>query len=84
MIDAGGDMMPVRARTQEEGRFPRRQILPRKGRHVALDRQFAGMVGQAGDLVRKAGLGRNVHEQVVNGGRPDDGQHVLPVGIGKG
>ena len=84
MIDAGGDMMLVGAGAQEEGRFPCRQIFARKGAHVALDRQFAGMIGQAGDGAGQPGFDGHVDEQVVDRLGADDGQHFLPVGVGKG
>ena len=84
MIDAGGNMMLVGARPQEEGRFPRRQILARQRGHVPLDRHLAGMVGKARDGAGQPGFGGHVDEQVVDGSGPDGGEHRLPVAVGKG
>ena len=83
-VDAGGDMVAIGPRAEEERHFARHEVLGRQGFHVAFDRHFARMHRKAVDRAIEPGDFGHVHEQIINRGGADGRQHRLPVGIGEG
>src|SRR3546814_3226441 len=49
MIDAGGHMVPIRARSQEERHIAGRHVPACQGRHLPLNRHLAGVIRQSGE-----------------------------------
>ena len=82
-IDAGGYMVPVSACTQEEGHIACHQVLRRQLLHMAFDRHFACVHGQAVDGAVEAGHFGHIDEQIVDARSADFCQHILPVGVGE-
>ena len=84
VIDAGGNMMLVRAATEEKRGFTRGEVLLGECGHVAFDRHFGGVHRQVADgAVEAGGLG-NVDEEIIDRRGADDGEHRLAVGLGQG
>ena len=76
MIDAGRDVVAIGAAAEEEGHLAGDHVAPGKAAQMPLDRQLAGMVGQAFDLARQPrGLG-HVDEQIVDRGGADGAEHL--------
>mgnify|MGYP002652711339 CR=1 FL=1 len=77
-LDEGG-----RSGLEEERRLARGQVLPCELRHVAFDRQFAGVRGEVRDRAGQAGGLGHVDEQVIDRAGADDGEHLAAVVVGK-
>jgi hypothetical protein len=84
VIHAGGHMMPVCTAAKEERNLTRNRVLAGELGHVPFDRQLGCVIGQASNRARQSRLLGHVHEQVVDGGCADHGQHCVPVGLGQG
>jgi len=68
VIDRSGNVVAVCPCPQKERRRPRRNILRRQRRHVALNRHFAGVLRQAGHGPGQACGGGHIHEQGIERG----------------
>ena len=79
VVDAGGDVMLVRAAAEEEGHFARDHILAREGAEMAFDRHFAGMHRQPMDRPVEPRFLGHVGEQIVDRGGPDRGEHFRAI-----
>ena len=75
MIDARRHMVAIGTRAEEEGPLARCAAAARECAHMALDREFAGVVRQAGDRALEPRLGRDIGEQVVDRRGADGGEH---------
>ncbi len=83
VVDAGRHMVAIGPRPAEERPCPRRPVPGRQGRQAALHRKLAG-VGRQVDGPLASGGGGHIHEQLVDGGGADDGQHFGAVVGGEG